>query len=272
MTFAEKLMELRRQHGWSQEELGDRLGVTRQTISKWELGSTTPEMEKLAAISELFGITTDELIKGCTPGPQIITTEKKPRTYAEYKSAKTWRGIPMVHINLKGTACGVVAIGLAARGIIAIGLASLGVVSLGLVTVGVLAVGFFAAAGVFSSAVFAAGVFALGSVTAGVFSLGGISTGWLSFGGLSVGKYAIGGFAQGTIAVGGSVNGTIAVGEAVKGEITITSPIPAAEFRDIVLQRLPHTPKFIIDIFSWFAENMDVSDVSIQVSPEDMIR
>ena len=54
MSFAEKLMELRKQKGWSQEELGDKLGVTRQTVSKWELGATTPEMEKLAAISDLF--------------------------------------------------------------------------------------------------------------------------------------------------------------------------------------------------------------------------
>ena len=64
MTFAEKLAELRKQRGWSQEELGERLGVTRQTVSKWELGSTTPEMEKLAAMGELFGITLDELVRG----------------------------------------------------------------------------------------------------------------------------------------------------------------------------------------------------------------
>lgn len=48
MKFSEKLTELLPSRGWSQEQLGERLGVTRQTVSKWELGSTTPELEKLA--------------------------------------------------------------------------------------------------------------------------------------------------------------------------------------------------------------------------------
>ena len=47
MNFAENLMALRRSRNWSQEELGEKLGVTRQTVSKWELGQTTPELEKL---------------------------------------------------------------------------------------------------------------------------------------------------------------------------------------------------------------------------------
>ena len=49
MNFAEHLMALRKQRGWSQEELGNQIGVTRQTVSKWEMGQSTPELEKLAA-------------------------------------------------------------------------------------------------------------------------------------------------------------------------------------------------------------------------------
>ena len=64
MKFNEKLLELRKKKGWSQEELGDKLDVSRQTISKWESGQTTPELEKLIKLSELFEITVDELIKG----------------------------------------------------------------------------------------------------------------------------------------------------------------------------------------------------------------
>lgn len=61
MKFNEKLIKLRKQSGLSQEELGYKLNVTRQTVSKWELGQTTPEMDKLVSLSKIFGITLDEL-------------------------------------------------------------------------------------------------------------------------------------------------------------------------------------------------------------------
>ena len=267
MTFAEKLTELRKQKGWSQEELGFKLGVTRQTVSKWELGSTTPEMEKLAAMSELFNITTDELIKGTAPKQPSFTenktvgasTPEAPRkTRFEYKSERTWHGLPIVHINLKGTAKGVVAIGLAAKGIVAIGLAAMGVVSLGLAALGVLAIGGLFAVGVLSLASAAAGIFALGGISVGLFSFGGVSAGWLSLGGFSAGKYAIGGYASGDIAVGGTAKGLIAVGDRVDGELTFQIPVSGAELRAAILSRLPNTPKFIVDLMTTFAENMQV--------------
>ena len=62
MKFNEKLIELRKKEGLSQEELGYKLNVTRQTISKWELGQTTPEMDKLVEMSKIFNISVDELI------------------------------------------------------------------------------------------------------------------------------------------------------------------------------------------------------------------
>ena len=64
MNFNEKLIELRKKQGLSQEELGYKLNVTRQTVSKWELGQTTPEMDKLVELSKLFNISIDELING----------------------------------------------------------------------------------------------------------------------------------------------------------------------------------------------------------------
>ena len=63
MKFNEKLIMLRKQHNLSQEQVAEKLGVARQTISKWELGETTPEMDKLIIMSELYNITLDELIK-----------------------------------------------------------------------------------------------------------------------------------------------------------------------------------------------------------------
>ena len=63
MKFSEKLIMLRKNKKWSQEDLGNELGVARQTVSKWELGETTPEMDKLLKMSEIFEITLDELMK-----------------------------------------------------------------------------------------------------------------------------------------------------------------------------------------------------------------
>lgn len=61
MSFSEKLIKLRKQHGFSQEELGYKLNVTRQTVSKWELGQTVPEINKLISLSQIYGISLDEL-------------------------------------------------------------------------------------------------------------------------------------------------------------------------------------------------------------------
>ena len=73
MNFGEKLTNLRKQKGLSQEELGYELNVTRQTVSKWELGQTTPEMDKLVELSKIFGVTVDEL----TSDGEITNNEAK---------------------------------------------------------------------------------------------------------------------------------------------------------------------------------------------------
>lgn len=63
MTFSEKLYFLRTKEGLSQEGLADALGVSRQSISKWELGDSMPEIGKIIEISEHFNVTIDSLIK-----------------------------------------------------------------------------------------------------------------------------------------------------------------------------------------------------------------
>ncbi|MDE6518757.1 MAG: helix-turn-helix transcriptional regulator [Acetatifactor sp.] len=63
MSFAEKIYTLRTQAGMSQASLAETLQVSRQTVSKWELGTSYPEIEKLLAISNLFHVTTDYLLK-----------------------------------------------------------------------------------------------------------------------------------------------------------------------------------------------------------------
>lgn len=62
MTFAEKLYYLRTENGYSQESLAATLNVSRQSVSKWELGTSLPETEKIIAIGELFGVSLDSLL------------------------------------------------------------------------------------------------------------------------------------------------------------------------------------------------------------------
>lgn len=80
MEFSNRLYELRKQKGLSQEELANRLNVTRQTISKWELGDSTPDMEKLMALSDLFGVSLDELVMGKEKLPPEECADKNGKT------------------------------------------------------------------------------------------------------------------------------------------------------------------------------------------------
>ena len=63
MIFADKLIELRKKNGWSQEELAETLEVSRQTVSKWEGAQSVPDLGRMLKLSELFGVTTDCLMK-----------------------------------------------------------------------------------------------------------------------------------------------------------------------------------------------------------------
>ncbi len=63
MTLADKIINLRKQKGWSQEELAEKLDVTRQSVSKWESAQSVPDIAKILQLSELFGVTTDYLLK-----------------------------------------------------------------------------------------------------------------------------------------------------------------------------------------------------------------
>lgn len=63
MSLGGKIAELRRQKGWSQENLAERLGVTRQSVSKWESDTSVPDLDKIVSLSDLFGVSTDYLIK-----------------------------------------------------------------------------------------------------------------------------------------------------------------------------------------------------------------
>lgn len=199
MTFGERLMSLRRARGLSREALGYMLDVTRQTVSKWERGDSTPELEKLVELSRIFGVSLDELAgieRTERPGDaaQARPEQSAPgagwRWHYEYKSRRTLFGLPLLHINVgRGAmyrAAGIVAIGLAARGVVAVGLVSLGVLAVGAVSVGLLA--------------------------AGAAALGGAATGAVAVGYVAVGSLAVGKAAIGSLAIGESVTGSLTLG------------------------------------------------------------
>lgn len=70
MDFSEKIAMLRRQKNWSQEELAEKLMVTRQAVSKWESAQSMPDLDKLVQLSELLGVSTDYLLKNGMDTPE----------------------------------------------------------------------------------------------------------------------------------------------------------------------------------------------------------
>lgn len=103
MSFGENLLVLRKGKNMSQDELGGQLNVSRQTISKWELNETTPEMEKLILLSEFFHVSIDELIKGQKPEPKVENDSIGSKVT---KTKKTTRDIIFLALKIVGIAVG----------------------------------------------------------------------------------------------------------------------------------------------------------------------
>lgn len=218
MTLGEKIYRLRTEQGFSQETFGEKLGVSRQSVSKWETDQSVPELDKIVAISEMFGVSTDYLLKE-TEEMQAAEEETQPRagellrevyrrdrrTHYEYKSKKMIGNLPLLHINLGvgvHRAKGVIAIGTVAQGWLAIGFASMGGFSVGIVSLGLLTLANFAF-GLIAFGTFAVGVISMGAFSFGIFSLGAVVFGQFAFGASAHGaQVAIGDVASGKIALG----------------------------------------------------------------------
>ena len=229
MTLGEKIYRLRIERGLSQEAFGEMLNVSRQSVSKWETDQSVPELDKIVAISEIFGVTTDYLLKESEERMTNIVNESNIlETYTdfeksgsaqqvivqrqtfeyEYKSQKSWRGLPLVHVHIgikPVRAKGVIAIGNIAQGIIAIGIVGMGVITLAVVGVGLLlAIGTIVVGGIALGSL-AAGIVTFGALSVGIFSMGAVAVGQFSFGALAIGsQIAIGDVARGGIALGDS--------------------------------------------------------------------
>ena len=94
MAFSEKLYELRKKRGLSQEELAEALDVSRQAISKWESGRAMPEAGKLLTVSEYFGVSLDELMKEDAQTIQSIPREKNEPETKEPETKAPEKGSP----------------------------------------------------------------------------------------------------------------------------------------------------------------------------------
>ena len=96
MTLGERLFQYRNSINMSQEKLAEKIGVTRQTISKWETDQSTPDFDKIEPLCEVFGITTEELIKGEKPK----TIENANTTQDDYTKKRNKRKAIVLSISI----------------------------------------------------------------------------------------------------------------------------------------------------------------------------
>lgn len=247
MTLGDKLSKLRKENNYTQEQLADILGVSRQAISKWESDAAYPETEKLLKLGELYDCSMDYLLKDredrAASGMKTITLNFN-KFYFERKSKKTVKGLPLWHINIGfgRTAKGIIAVGLVAKGILSIGLISFGIISIGLFALGFLALGNLAI-GLLPIGVIAIGILAIGAISLGIVSVGALSVGLFSAGALAIGKY---------FAMGDTANALIAVGKtaAIGGVYQKLGELSAQDIADIRNLLDTNTPLY----FAWAKE------------------
>jgi len=96
MTLGQRISQYRKNLGISQEALGERLGVSRQAVSKWETGAATPDMENLLALAREFGVSVAEL----TGTPEIVSAPEQPASPFGFTPAKTRRLVVLLALVL----------------------------------------------------------------------------------------------------------------------------------------------------------------------------
>lgn len=244
MEFADKLIELRRKKGWSQETLADYLNVSRQAVSKWEAGRTLPDIPRLVSLADLFGVSLDELLRDKATaqpaeGPVAMGPLVAVNTLMrhEYKSKITVFGIPLVHICIRRFGAGPLSV---AKGIIAVGDVAVGAVALGGVSMGLLSFG----------GISLGLLLALGGVAIGGVAFGGLALGYFALGGLALGVCSLGGAAFGLqAAVGGGAFAPVAMGGGGSGQYTFFdgAQLPDIDtFMQTAKQYAPAVPRFFL--------------------------
>ncbi|MBQ8791704.1 MAG: helix-turn-helix transcriptional regulator [Ruminiclostridium sp.] len=225
MTFGEKLSQLRKESNYTQEQLGELLSVSRQTVSKWESDIAYPETDKLVKMGTLLGCSMDYLLKdevtdknSTAPVPPASQQEENSITIKfgnlrikERKSEKTVFGMPLYHIGKNAE--GFFAVGVRAKGVFSVGLLSKGIFSLGLLSMGLISFGMLSL-GLVALGTFALGLIGIGAIALGLFAVGAISIGVVSVGALSFGLFSLGAMARGIfIAIGDNAGAMLAIGK-----------------------------------------------------------
>lgn len=263
--FSEKLLELRRREGLSQEQLADRLGVTRQSVSKWESGTAVPELTKLVALSDLFSVSVDYLVKDYMEETEFPVPETSPSTakleeqveeISRYFRGWSWFweskarifGLPLVSVRLR-LRPHLMQSHDAARGIIAIGNIAVGVVALGALSVGAVSIG-----------AMSAGLLAAGALAFGLAALGPVAIGLLAVGPVALGLWYAGGVAAlgGKIAVGVAAVGETAVGYDAAGKHLLLwgDGLTQAEVETFLLEHHPGLWKPLLKLLALFGANI----------------
>lgn len=94
MILADKIIEERKKNGWSQEELAEKLGVSRQAVSKWESAGSIPDLQKVILLATLFGVSTDYLLRD-----EITLEQDTPSIYYEAEKNESLRRVSMEEAN-----------------------------------------------------------------------------------------------------------------------------------------------------------------------------
>lgn len=266
-TFSEKLLELRRREGLSQEQLAERLGVTRQSVSKWEGGTAVPELGKLVALSDLFSVSVDYLVKDRLEEPEspaeppaapasTAKLEEQVEEISRYFRGWSWFwdskirifGLPLVSVRFH-LRPHMMRNRDAAKGIIAVGNIAVGVVALGAFSVGLVSVG-----------ALSAGILALGALAFGLAALGPVAMGLMAFGPVALGLWYAGGLTAlgGKIAVGVAAIGETAVGyDAVGKHILLWGDgLTQAEVESFLLEHHPKLWRTLLKLLALFGANI----------------
>ena len=125
MHFNDRLADLRRKKGLSQEQLGYELGVSRQTVSKWELGQSYPDFQRLVLLSDYYEMSLDELVRGVDVGDVRALNESEKQISSIYSDverskeaiSRAWRAFLIVGCIILAFFAAIVAYGVVAGGL-----------------------------------------------------------------------------------------------------------------------------------------------------------